>query len=458
MHKTAVINVVGLTRELIGAHTPRLKKFWDENKGCTLEEIFPAVTCSSQATFLTGLKPEGHGIVGNGWYFHDTAEVGFWKQSNYLIQGEKLYDTLKKQNPDFTCAKMFWWYNMYSSADWSVTPRPHYPADGRKVFDVYTEPVSLRDELVNALGPFPFMNFWGPASGIGSSKWIAESSKLVFTKYQPTLSLVYLPHLDYGLQKLGPHAPEIQQELRAIDVVVGDLLDFYAKHNVRVIILSEYGITQVNHVIHPNRILRNAGLLEIRNTLTWETLDAGASKAFAVVDHQICHIYVKDKKHIPAVAALFEKQKGTRKILIGSAIEEAGLAHTRAGDIILMADPDTWYSYYYWLDDSKAPDFAHCIDIHRKPGYDPVELFFNPKIPLIKLKMAWTLLKKILGFRYYMDVIPLMPELVKGSHGTPADKPEQKPVFITNFAAAAPQGNSIAMTEVKGLIEQHVLR
>ncbi len=430
LRPTAVINVVGLTPDLIGAHTPKLRGFRDAQALTRLEEPFPAVTCTSQAAQLTGLPPSGHGIVGNGWYFRDQAEVGFWKQSNALMQGEKVYETLKRRHADFTCAKLFWWYNMYAAVDWSVTPRPHYPADGRKVFDVYTHPHDLHDPLVRDLGPFPFPAFWGPAAGIASSEWIAACARWVQEQKHPTLALVYLPHLDYGLQKFGPGAPEIPAELRRIDAVAGDLIEFYQRQGVRVLVASEYGITRVTRHTHPNRILRQAGLLETRPSLNWEMLDAGASRAFAVSDHQICHLYLNDPACRDRVIALFEKIPGQRKILFGAERARYGLDHARAGDVVLMAEPDHWYTYYFWEDEARAPDFARCIDIHRKPGYDPAELFFDPKIPLVKARAGLALLKKKLGFRYYMDVIPLDASLIKGSHGTPADDPDGKPLLM----------------------------
>jgi predicted AlkP superfamily pyrophosphatase or phosphodiesterase len=456
LHRTAVLNVVGLTRSLVGPDTPRIARFLAEGWSAPMREIFPAVTCSSQAAMLTGRPPAENGVVANGWYFKELAEVGFWKQNNGLIQGEKVYETLKRAHPDFTCAKLFWWYNMYADVDWSVTPRPHYPADGRKVFDVYTHPAAIHDPMVKDLGPFPFFSFWGPGSGLPSSQWIAACAKWIYDRERPTLSLVYLPHLDYGLQRFGPGAPEMRAELAAIDAVVGDLIDYYRERKVRIMLVSEYGITKVTRHTHPNRILRRAGLLEVRPSVTWELLDAGASEAFAVSDHQICHIYVKDKRRIPEVAALFEKEPGQKAVLYGEAIAKAGLAHERSGDVILMAEPDNWYTYYYWEDDRKAPDFARCVDIHRKPGYDPVELFLNPDIPAIKAKMGFTLLKKILGFRYYMDVIPLKPELVKGSHGTPADNPEESALCASEVMHLRPAAPTIAMTDVKDLIAAHV--
>jgi predicted AlkP superfamily pyrophosphatase or phosphodiesterase len=399
--------------------------------------------------------------VGNGWFFRDLSEVGFWKQSNHLVGGEKVYETLKRRHDDFSCAKLFWWYNMYADVAYAVTPRPHYPADGRKVFDVYTEPQALHDPMVRDLGPFPFHSFWGPGSGIASSEWIAESAKWTWRQKRPTLNLVYLPHLDYGLQRFGPKAPEIAAELKAIDDVAGDLIEFYESEGVKVLVVSEYGITQVTRALHPNRILREAGLLEIRPSLTWEMLDAGASEAFAVSDHQISHIYVKRPERVGEVARLFEKHPGTRRILVGEERNRYGLNHSRAGDIVLMAEPDCWYTYYFWLDDAKAPDFARCVDIHRKPGYDPVELFFDPRQPLVKLKMATKLARKKLGFRYLMDVISLDSSLVQGSHGTPVDDPLDGPLLMANdqslqgLAAAHPNGRP-PLTAVKGWIEAAV--
>jgi predicted AlkP superfamily pyrophosphatase or phosphodiesterase len=461
LRPTAVINIVGFTPSLIGPHTPKLRAFRDRNAQARLREPFPALTCSSQATMLTGLEPSGHGIVGNGWYFKDLAEHGFWKQNNGLIQGEKVYETLKKRHPAFTCATMFWWYNMYAPVDWSATPRPHYPADGRKVFDIYASPMKLRDELVDALGPFPFPAFWGPASGIKSSEWIAASAKWIQRHRKPTLNLVYLPHLDYCLQKFGPGAPEIAPELENIDRVAGDLIETLEAEGVRVLVVSEYGITKVTRHTHPNRILRRAGLIEIRKSLTWELLDEGASKAFALADHQICHVYLNDKSKRDEVVELFKKEPGQRHVLAGAERARFGLDHDRAGDVVLIAEPDNWYTYYYWEDDALAPDFARCVEIHRKPGYDPAELFFDPKRPLVKLRAAFALLKKKLGFRYYMDVIPLDASLVKGSHGTPADDPEEAPLVIgprelLESVAVAGEGPELPMGAVRALILKSV--
>lgn len=432
MKKTVVINVVGLSASLIGKHTPFLRSYAAKGSMTAVRPVFPAVTCTAQSTFLTGKSATEHGIVGNGWYFKEELEVKFWRQSNRLVQADKIWDVLKKEDPEFTCANLFWWYNMYSTADYSVTPRPNYLADGRKIPDVYSYPASLRDELQAELGQFPLFKFWGPATSIASSRWIADAAVLTDQKYDPTLTLVYLPHLDYNLQRHGYDLRRIGKDLEDIDHLLKDLVGYFERKKARVLIVSEYGITTVHRPVHLNRVLRNKGYLEVRTERGKELLDAGASRAFAVADHQAAHVYVRDLKDIDEVAALLESVPGVEKVWKGAERALIGMDHDRAGDIVLSADADSWFTYYYWLDDDKAPDFARTVDIHRKPGYDPVEMFTDPGKPLTPLRIVWKLLKKKLGFRVLMDVIPLKPELVKGSHGRIPEHTDHYPVAISN--------------------------
>jgi predicted AlkP superfamily pyrophosphatase or phosphodiesterase len=420
--RLAVLNIVGLSKSLLGENAPGITAFAEKHGLQTYIPAFPALTTTAQSSILTGTPPEKHGIVANGWYDRESAEVRFWKQSNHIVHGEKIWDTLRKTVPGFTCAKLFWWYNMHSSADFAITPRPLYPADGSKHFDIHTQPMAMRDELKADLGPFPFPAFWGPAAGIASSEWIAASAKWVEEKHSPTLSLVYLPHLDYCLQKDGPGATNISAEVRAIDRVVTDLIAFYESRSIRVVLLSEYGISPVDQPIHLNRLFREKGWLSTKNELGRETLDYGDCKAFAVADHQIAHVYVNNPTILPEVRALLESTDGIDEIRPQN--------HPRAGDLIAIAKPNAWFTYYYWTDDAKAPDFARTIDIHRKPGYDPCELFIDPAIRCPKAKIAKFLLKKKLGLRGLLDVIPLDPSLVKGSHGRDRVPDSERPVLI----------------------------
>jgi predicted AlkP superfamily pyrophosphatase or phosphodiesterase len=417
MQALAVLNVVGLSPRCLGAETPRLCAFRDRHGMQAFRPAFPAVTCTAQSHMLTGHDASVHGIVANGWLDRENAEPRFWKQSNQLVRGEKIWHVLKKQVPDFTCANLFWWYNMATDADLAITPRPLYLADGRKHFDIHTQPMALRDVIKKDLGDFPFPSFWGPAAGIACSRWIAASARWVYEQHQPSLNLVYLPHLDYGLQKYGPQAPEMAKELREIDEVVGDLIDFYQSHGVRVMIVSEYGISAVDRPVHLNRVLREAGYLSIKDELGRDGLDFFQSKAVAIADHQVAHVYVKNATDRDAVQALLAAVPGVEKVQRVEDVWAEGPARERAGDLIVTAAPGAWLTYYFWLDDQRAPDYARTVDIHRKPGYDPAELFLDPSLRWPKLKIATFLLKKKLGLRAMMEVIPLDATCVKGSHG-----------------------------------------
>ncbi|ANE50846.1 alkaline phosphatase family protein [Flavisolibacter tropicus] len=448
MHKTVVVNIVGLSSSLIGAYTPFLKQYTSVAHLNRIQPLLPAVTTSVQSTYLTGKSPGEHGIVGNGWYDRSDCEVKFWKQSNKLVQAEKIWERAKREDPSFTCANLFWWYNMYSAVDYSVTPRPNYLADGRKMPDCYSQPAGLRDELQQKLGQFPLFKFWGPATGITSTQWIADASVYTDKKYDPTLTLVYLPHLDYCLQKWGQDISKIGKELSEIDSVVEQLVNYYSATGARVILLSEYGITNVDRPVHLNRILRKHGLLAIREERGLELLDAGASKAFAVADHQVAHVYINDPSVTDQVRSILEGVEGVELVLDNEGKQEHEVNHERAGEFVVMADERSWFTYYFWFDDANAPDYARVVDIHKKPGYDPVELFMTSKA-----RAAYKLLRKKAGLRYVMDVIPLDATLVKGSHGRLVSEPSSQPIVITKEAITK---EGLTAFDIYDVIWQHL--
>lgn len=444
MNKTVVINIVGLSVGLIGEHTPFLSNYIKKRYQTNIDPVFPALTTSAQSTYLTGKMPAEHGIVGNGWFDREDCEIKFWKQSNKLVQAEKIWELAKRIDPEFTCANLFWWYNMYSSVDYSVTPRPNYLADGRKMPDCYTQPAELRDYLQGELGTFPLFQFWGPGANIRSSRWIADASILTEKKYNPTLTLIYLPHLDYCLQKFGPDLMLIDADLREIDAEIEKLVNFYETRNATIILLSEYAVNAVSKPVHVNRLLRQNGYLNIRTERGLELLDAGASRAFAVADHQIAHIYLNDKSVIEELKFIFTDFPGIELVLDRDQQKAYGIDHERSGDLLLMAATDAWFTYYFWLDDALAPDYARTVDIFKKPGYDPVEMFMSSK-PLA----AYKLLRKKLGFRYVMNVIPLNADLIKGSHGRVGSGNLHKPILITADSQAE---NPVQASDVFSII------
>ena len=449
--KTVVLCTVAMTPELLGDATPRLKSFADAGAMVPLGGVTPAVTATVQSTYLTGRPPSGHGVVGNGWLFKDTMEVRLWQQSNRLVQAPKVWEAA----PGITTANLCWWFAMYSSADVTVTPRPMYPADGRKIPDCYTKPGDLRDSLQAELGQFPLFKFWGPAASIDSTQWIAEAAKRVDRRFDPTLTLVYLPHLDYDLQKKGPALAGIRTQLGELDAIAGDLIDFYEERGARVIVLSEYGIVPVSRPVHPNRILRRAGLVSYRLELGREVIDIGASEAFAMADHQISHVYVRDPARVAEVRELFTDVPGIGEVLDEAGKREYGLDHERSGELVLIAEPDAWFTYYYWEDDAKAPDYARTVDIHRKPGYDPVELFLDPAIRVPPLAVGSRIIRRKLGFRTLLDVIPLDARLVKGSHGRIPDDPASGPLLMTKQTDLLPD-RDLPAADVHDLILRHL--
>jgi predicted AlkP superfamily pyrophosphatase or phosphodiesterase len=458
MTPTLVILVVGLSPDLVGEHTPNLSRLASQGGMRPMKPVLPAVTCSVQSTLMTGVPPSGHGAVANGWYFRDLAEVLLWRQPDMLIDGEMIWEAGRKRDPDFTCAKMFWWYNMYSSADWSATPRPMYPADGRKIPDHYAQPQSLRDELNQKFGMFPLFKFWGPATDISSSEWIGDATIHVMETRQPTLALTYLPHLDYNLQRLGPDLshPRLQADLGEVDAVCGRLMEAAERQGRRIIVVSEYGITPAWDAVHINRALRDAGMIAWREEMGREVFDAGASEAFAMADHQIAHVYVRNPERIPEVRAVIERLEGVDQVLDEEGKRAYGLDHPRSGELVAIAAPDRWFSYYYWLDDDRAPDFARTVDIHRKPGYDPVELFIDPAIKWPKLAVGWRLGLRKLGFRRLLDVISLTDtQLVRGAHGRLPEKPKEGPLVMSSQPDLLPEG-TVEATDFKQLVLDHV--
>ena len=404
MTSVCIINAVGLTPELL-KYAPRISAIGESQP---LRAPLPAVTCTSQATLLTGLSPAQHGIVGNGWYYRDTQEIRFWQQANSLVEGEKFYEGIET-------AKMFWWFNQSAPVKYSATPKPHYGCDGSKVFDILDH---TQCDLVRRLGPFPFFSFWGPNAGLPSSEWIADATAIVMREKRPKLTMAYLPHLDYDFQRLPDHDP---QRVAELDQCAGKIIDAANDIKARVTVVSEYGLVPVQRPVHLNRYLREMGWLTVRPGPFGEMMMPGESDAFAVADHQLAHVYVRNSDMIDEVAKALQSIPGVDRVARPAELE---LDHPRSGELIALSEPDAWFTYYYWLDDSLAPDFSRTVDIHRKPGYDPCELFMTSKVRAMS-----RLAQKKIGMRYKMDVIPLDAKLVRGSHGLQT-QPEKGPLVV----------------------------
>ena len=450
-----LLNAVGLTRRLL-EHAPRLRALATSGWIRTLSEQVPAVTCSAQATLLTGVPPSRPGIVANGWLFRETQEVRFWQQANNLLQAEPVYATALRRAQEggrmFRAAQLFWWFNQGAQVAQSVTPKPFYGADGNKAFGIAGTPDGLCERLEHTLGRFPFPSFWGPKAGLPCTEWIARcGAELVRANAAPDLTLVYLPHLDYDPQRYGPSGCDMPALVRQLDDACAPLLDACHAAGARVWVVSEYGHCDVRQAVEPNRLLRKAGWLTVRPGPFGESLDLFASRAFAVCDHQLAHVYVRDPSDVPRVSDALRAEPGVARLLAGPERAELGLDHPRSGEIVALSEPEAWFAYPFWLDDRHAPDYARTVDIHRKPGYDPCELLFDPAIRFPSFRAARRLLRKKLGFRTLFDLVPLDPRLVRGSHGLAAAHDDDRPILVADGPCPAPSG-PIAMTRFAAIL------
>lgn len=416
------------------AHMPNLQALTQSGDKAPLVPSFPAVTLCVETNIMTGMLPVDHGVVANGWYDRDKGEVELWTMGNEAIDRPQIWDILKEHNPDLTSAVWFPMLSKRSNADYVCMPAPVHNPDGSESLWCYTRPTEYYGDLLKEYGHFPLKFFWGPLASIPSTKWISDTAMLTAKKHKPNFFYIYLPHLDYQAQKLGPDSEPAMKAVAELDGVLGELFaglkEAYGE-DVLILVASEYTIVPVDHVTYPNRVLREAGLVKINSGDDGETIDYPGSDAFAVADHQLSHIYVKDRDPatIEKVVKLFEGHEGIAEVLAGDDREKYFLNHERSGDVVLVSTPNSWQAYYFWLDDAKAPKFARTVDIHRKPGYDPVELHVD---------MA-------------TKSIPLDATLVKGSHGAPAKTEAQRGMLLSNQKGVYPE-TPMADTDVCDLI------
>lgn len=451
MKPVLLLDVVGLTASTLAA-MPNLQALARRGASLPLQTVLPAVTCTVQSTMLTGTAPRKHGIVGNGWYFKGLGDVLLWRQHNALVRGEKLWETARRRHEDYRAVNICWWYAMGMSADLTVTPRPVYHADGRKSPDCYVFPGNWHDRLTGELGEFPLFKYWGPTASIASTDWIIGATRIALRDVAPNLTMAYLPHLDYDLQRFGPDSPQAAAAAAQLDASLAPLLRDAQERGVQVIAVSGYGISPANRPVDINRRLRAEGLLHVYEQQGREQLDPWTSRAFAVADHQVAHVYVADPADLPRVRALLAGVDGVDEVLDREQQAAYGIDHPRSGDLVVVAEPGAWFTYYFWLDDDRAPEYARCVDIHRKPGYDPAELFLDPADRWAKAKAAGSLVRKKIGLRYAMNVIPLDPSCVRGTHGRLPETADETPVIVTSGSDLLNGRTRMKLTDVRDLV------
>jgi predicted AlkP superfamily pyrophosphatase or phosphodiesterase len=412
---------------------PTLARLAGQGDEVNLVPSFPCVTCPVQANMTTGKLPGEHGVVANGFYWRDKQEVEMWTAWNECIMAPQIWDTLRRHDPSITSAVWFALHSKGCGADLVCTPAPIHNPDGSESLWCYTKPTEMYGHLRDALGHFPLQHFWGPLSNIKSTAWICDSAAWAAREARPNFFYIYLPHLDYAAQKFGPDSEQARFALAELDGAIARLVagteEGFGSSKPLWLAASEYTIVPVNHVVYPNRLLREAGLLAVDAQADGEQLNLTNSRAWALVDHQFSHVFVADIADVETVAELFRGCEGIDEILVGTQREKYELAHPRAGEVILISSPNSWQAYYWWLSDDRAPFFARTVDIHRKPGYDPVEMH---------LDMA-------------TKSIPLDATLVRGSHGAPARDESQRGVIIASEKGVL-VGQAMADTDVCELV------
>jgi len=378
MKKIIVLDIPGLVGSNIDKNETKNISKIIKNNHSVLNPTFPAVTCSAQSSILTGTYPSEHGIIANGYYDKTYKEIHFWDQPSKLVKKPQIWDILKEKNSKIKTAVLFWQNTLFAKSDTVITPKPIH-LENNFVMWCYSKPENFYEEISKEIGEFDLKWYWGPFASIESSKWIINATKITIKNHNPDLLLTYIPHLDYAGQKYGPESIEFQNSLSEVDELIGNLIDFLQSEKLEyeIIILSEYGFNQVNNSISPNIILNDNLLLQTRNIGGKEYIDFELSKAFAMCDHQIAHIFIKPGFE-ETVTKIFEKQP-IGKILNKKMQKELHIDNERSGDIILMSEKNSWFNYHWWTDEKFAPDFTFSVDIHRKPGFDPLELFFDMK-------------------------------------------------------------------------------
>ena len=394
---------------------PNIANIANEGVSLKMKPVFPAVTCTVQASLLSGQYPNQHGIISNGLYDRYNYKVSFWEQSSSLVQADRIWDIVKRQNSSsIKTAVLFGQNTMYCKSDIVITPRPLHMEDGMIMW-CYSKPPGYYEALKQKYGEFNLATYWGPLASYKSSNWIVQAACDTLENERPNLIFTYIPHIDYSAQRFGKNSTEVKEDLKRADNLVGlviqKTIELGIKDDTQFIVFSEYGFNDVRSHIALNRKLRDAGLLMVRTINDKEYIDFEFSKAFAMVDHQIAHVYINNGS-TEYIKRILENIEGIERVLSAEDKKRFNINNKRSGDLIALANRDSWFSYYWWYEDQKAPSFARMVDIHRKPGYDPAELFTDPKT----------------------KSIPLNPNKIKASHGRPSNNitEEGLALYISN--------------------------
>lgn len=409
---------------------PSMSALADNGTWRRMRPAFPALTCSMQTTLLAGKPPADHGVVGNLWFERDLMRLTAWPQEAGWARGPRIWNIMRERDPAAVVALLFLQVSRFAGAAVVVGPAPLHTDRGLVPW-CYSRPPGLYESLAGDLGPFDLASFWGPAAGWNSTEWIADAALRLLDERTPDMLVAYLPHMDYVCQKEGPESAAAMEDARRLDDIVGRFAEWCGRWgNAVLFVISEYGMRAVSGAVPLNRLLRKAGFLEVRRIGDGEYLDYEQSAAFAVTDHQVAHLYCKDAAK-EDVAAFVAELDGVAEVWDERRQREAEVFHPRCGDLIALSRPDRWFCYHYWENEDNLPFFARGVDIHNKPGYDPLELFLDRAAGGISLDTG----------------------LVKGSHGLVGDDARDAAVMLCSepgLADYAPE--DFAATQFLGML------
>jgi predicted AlkP superfamily pyrophosphatase or phosphodiesterase len=447
--KLLIVDVAALSPAEVGAHTPNLRALAAQGGMYPLREPFPSLTCPSHASLIHGAPPSAHGMIGNCLYSREYAKWFNWNRSSHLLAGTPLWEAARARDPSVRTANLFMRNCADSSCEIRVTERPVYWISGHKQFDFFAEPRPLHAELVQRFGPLPFQNFWGPFADIRSTHWIIGAAMHVMERSSPEIVLVYPPFLDYDGARFGPSSPRVAAALSALDAALVPLLSAARAQDRDVLIVSDYGFEDVDQPVHLNRVLRRAGFLNVEQAPNGDRVDAGTSRAFAVCDNQVAHVYVARSEDIGPVRALLEATPGVQDVLDSRAQAELGVAHPRSSELIATSSARAWFSYAYWFEPERMPDFADCVAVFDKIGTDTCELFLKPGVAG-KLHAAKRLAQLKLGLKVPFDIVDINESRVRGARRIARDDPQRGAVAISSWDLSPPQ--PLAMEHLKDLV------
>ncbi len=371
-----IINVAGLGYELLRQNNAIE---WQDLVFQPLESVFPAVTCTVQAGFRTASEPNEHGMIANGIYMKALNRPMFWEQSATLVKGPRIWDSFRRQGG--RVGMIFWQQSLGEEVDLLLSPAPVHKHGGGMIDDCYGQPADLYPRLCRAVGrPFRLRHYWGPMAGAKAGEWIASATTALMNEddLAPELLLTYFPSLDYDLQRYGRDS---KRGRKALQITLGQLTRLFSSAQQRgyeILIFGDYEIGPITQGAEfPNRALAEKGLLKLRKVGQKTYPDLYTSRAFAMVDHELAHVYVKNPLDLERVKKIMTEMPGVGRVMDRQEQAKKNLNHPQTGNLVLVAGEGYWFAYPWWCNKAAAPDYAGHVDIHNKPGFDPGELFFG---------------------------------------------------------------------------------